>query len=328
MTQVIFNLVGNAIKFTLRGSIKLYFGWKPEGEATAALTTEYETVLDTPYKPMGGIQQKDYSEKLRKVIAEEKGSLIIKVTDTGSGIKKENQNMIFDKFAQVNDKSELKRLGLGLGLWISKMIASFHRGSILLDSKEGIGSCFTVSIPASCVPLVSAARASISPHKITSNTSIQPTNGPLRALVVEDFPINQNINAEMLKKCGFQEIEIASNGKEGVEIFKDRGPNFFDLITMDLEMPVMKGKDAILEIRRFERLMLYSPTKIVIISGNAIEKEIKECTDPVGLIQADRFLAKPCDFKTLVATLESIGIEHPVRGDLETEKMNNKKRRC
>lgn len=315
ITQVILNLVSNAIKFTERGSIKLFFGWN--SELQSPLVTDYVTANDIPFAS----RHPDFL-KTRRVTVEEKGKLVISVVDTGHGIKRESLETIFEKFAQVNDKIELKRLGLGLGLWICKTIVALHKGEILVDSQENIGSCFTVEIPTSCVPSHSASRTKFPMPTLsigTHNTSYPRRSK--RVLVVEDFPINRVINAEMLKKYGFEEIEIATNGKEAVKTFKKRGLNFFDLITMDLEMPIMKGKEAIMQMRQYERLMKCEPTRIVIISGNAIEKEIKECTDPEGEILADHFLTKPCDYKTLVTTLEHLGFEQPQMNQRPRKKM-------
>ena len=301
MTQVILNLVGNAIKFTQKGSITLSFAWNPEKRTEEGLITQFSTALDIPYPKEQTYKQQDFSFNFKKIDIEEKGQLIISVTDTGNGIKKEHQETIFQKFAQLNDRTELKRLGLGLGLWISKTIVNLHKGEIFIDSTEGVGSRFTVAIPTVCVSVATADQ--------TNDTKSYSTAHYMRALVVEDCPINQVISTEMLQKYGFRDIEIASNGKEAIEIFKKKEPNFFDLITMDLEMPVMKGKDAIIQIRQFEQRMMHLPTKIAIISGNAIEKEIKECTDPTGKIRADAFLPKPCDYKTLATTLKKFGFE-------------------
>lgn len=298
ISQVIFNLVTNAIKFTEQGSIKVSFSWLPEQTTTENLV--FLTAWGLKEEKTEEEEELYNSKWFKSSYRDENGVLMIRVQDTGCGIKKDHQTMIFEKFSHVNSSKQLKKLGLGLGLWVSKMIVNSHKGEILLDSQEGKGSCFTAMIPAasSYSELIDEIDLSESPGKKSKT----------RALVVEDFPINQTINAEMLKKYGIGEVVIAQNGLEAVKIFQEKGFNYFDVITMDLEMPVMKGKDAIAEIRRLENLSKAPGSKIVIISGNAIEKEMQECTDPTGNIRAEAFLTKPCDYYTLAKTLKELGV--------------------
>ena len=124
----------------------------------------------------------------------------------------------------------------------------------------------------------------------------------------------------MLKKCGFTHIEIAADGQEGLNIFKKRGPNYFDLVTMDLEMPIMKGKEAMALIRQWEAENKIAPTKIIVISGNAIEKEVNECLDVNGNIRADAFLEKPCGYRALRDTIKrfELGAKEQLRASRKT----------
>lgn len=309
LSQVVFNFVSNAIKFTEKGFIRLSFGWISNQHRQ--VDTHFMTAIDTKVSLKLREDFIQYDENcFRKLQTEEDGVFAISVQDTGVGIKKEQQQMIFDKFAQAGTSDQLKKLGLGLGLWISKVIVSLHKGEIFVSSEEGKGSCFTAVIPTKAsasvdAPVSRVITESIPAEKIDTASSKKPK---MRALVVEDFPINQIINADMLKKFGIEEVIIASNGKEGVDIFKEKGPNYFDVITVDLEMPVMKGKDAIIKIREFEARKNIPPTKIIIISGNAIEKEMQDCTNCNGDIRADAFLAKPCDYMRLSKTLNTLGI--------------------
>ena len=168
-----------------------------------------------------------------------------------------------------------------------------------MKSKEGEGSCFTATIFTTSKPPYEKEML-LATYKSMNNIS---PNSTLKALVIEDFPINQTINSEMLKKYGFVQVEIGDDGQKGLEIFKSKQPNYFDIITMDLEMPVMKGKEAMMLIRKWETEKNLSPTKIIVISGNAIEREMNECLDRKGSIRADAFLTKPCGYNILSETI-------------------------
>lgn len=149
ITQVVMNLVSNAMKFTLKGYIKVSFIWKPHCEENCPeventmFFTSYKMRVERECSQDHGVYSHEW---FHKTTFEEKGTLFIKVEDTGCGISESNQKIIFEKFSQVHDKSELKSLGLGLGLWIAKAIVKLHEGDLLLSSKEGIGSCFTATI--------------------------------------------------------------------------------------------------------------------------------------------------------------------------------------
>lgn len=318
ITQVVMNLVSNAMKFTQKGYIKVSFDWMPhfqqfhQPQPRDLKVTEnmvFFTAEDTKIKKELDYEHDTYtSEWFQAGTLDEKGLLLISVEDTGCGISDADQQIIFEKFSQVNKDGESKNLGLGLGLWISKAIVNLCEGEINLASKEGIGSRFTASISTISRPFAGGVQSPANPKNSlpTQITSATHKRSQRKALVVEDFPINQTINSEMLRKCGFSHVEIAANGMEGVDTFKKKGPNYFDLVTMDLEMPLMKGKEAMALMRRWENENNLTPTKIVVISGNAIEKEMKECLDFRGEIRADEFLTKPCSYKTLAETITKL----------------------
>ena len=332
VTQVILNLVSNAIKFTQKGYVRLSFEWKPTTSEDERLIDEnkakFLTSLDMEFRESFGTQKNSYhADWFRSINTEEKGNLVISVKDTGCGISEENQKIIFEKFRQVESGNDHIKLGLGLGLWISQVITKLHGGEISLKSEEGEGSCFSVVIPTAATPLVSLSRVLLGSYEELDIPSAVEKKIELRALVVEDFPINQIINAEMLKKYGITEVCIAANGQECIQILQQKGSEYFDVITMDLEMPVMGGKEAIKWIRNWERKDNKSPSKIVIISGNAMEKEIQICTDKNGPYRADAFMTKPCDYSGLVKTLSKLGIRTDSRlslGDAGKEKKKKK----
>ena len=318
ITQVIMNLISNSIKFTQKGSIKLSFDWVPDArnESNEDNLDSYLTARDSVFIKKFGKGSDHYNSRwFSKSAKKSSGMLRIAVTDTGSGIKASQLDQIFEKFTQGETNIQSKKnLGLGLGLWISKAIVQLHKGQIFVDSHEGSGSCFTVVIPTTTdlrpTTSISSIPSAPSESRTPANRLSKFTTGHFsrKALVIEDCAINQAINKAMLTKFGIQEVLIAQNGLEGVQIFKEKGPQYFDLITCDLEMPVMKGKEAIMEIRKWEHEQKIASTKIVIISGNAIDKEMQECLNPQGNIRADEFLTKPCDYNHLVKKLIRLGI--------------------
>ena len=329
MTQVILNLVSNAAKFTQKGYVSLSFEWQ-EGTADDLFgVDEKETFLtsvDSRFEEKFGVNKNSFHAKwFRNVTTQKEGKLMISVKDDGCGISKEHQKIIFEKFRQIESDNSNIKLGLGLGLWISKVITNLHKGEIFINSSEGMGSRFSVVIPTVALPLVSCASNTCIPldEELELRRPDTPERKSLRALVVEDFPINQIINSEMLKKYGVTDISIASNGQEAIQICQEKGPEYFDVITMDLEMPIMNGKEAMKRIRSWEEKHQQSPCKIIVISGNAVEREMQICTDKKGPYRADAFVTKPCDYDKLVKILRNLGIR-AARG--ETEQSTRKKK--
>ena len=318
LTQVIINLVSNSIKFTQKGSIKLSFEWIPGDPNTNTNNNSsnhryensmYLTACNKKFIKKFGEGNDHYNSKwFLKSTTKTPGTLKFVVSDTGIGISQADLERIFEKFAQAESNNEFKSLGLGLGLWISKAIVQHHKGQIFVDSEEGMGSSFTVTIPTTTGTSLLFERST----QDTSRIQLSGISGSvkyMRALVIEDCAINQAINRAMLNKFGIQEVHIAPNGLEGVKLFKEKGPQYFDILTVDLEMPVMKGKEAIAEIRKWEHEQNLPSTRIVIMSGNAVEREIQECLNPQGKIRADEFLTKPCDYTLFVKKLSGLCVE-------------------
>ena len=114
-------------------------------------------------------------------------------------------------------------------------------------------------------------------------------------MVVDDAGFNLQLHSEFLQRLGVKSTERAENGRKAYELFvksiEDHKP--IKIILMDLDMPVMDGKEASKEIRRYERVRGLRPCIIIVISGNWNESDIQECLDPDGQIKANYFLKKP-----------------------------------
>jgi PAS domain S-box-containing protein len=167
----------------------------------------------------------------------------IAVRDTGIGISPESLDMIFLPFVQ--EDSTITRLhgGTGLGLTISQRLAELMGGSIAVESIVGAGSCFTVTLPF----LISRTAEPIGGNSIYTEKFWD--GEPLRVLLVEDNPINVMFGVSLLKKLG-HDVVVAENGRDCLAALEQ---NSFDLVLMDIQMPVMNGEIALAEIRRKER---------------------------------------------------------------------------
>lgn len=178
------------------------------------------------------------------ILEESQNDIIVKfqVSDTGIGVAKEKQKEIFHSYRQLNSLSNsnevISHMGVGLGLSIVKKLVEMHRGSISLTSEPGRGSTFEVILP-----LVKTDIPIRKPSLNSEQFNWKDRN--LNILVVEDNFMNQKFISRLLDKWGLQYI-IAKDGKEGVEFCKR---SQYDLIFMDIRMPVMDGYEACKRIR-------------------------------------------------------------------------------
>ena len=173
-----------------------------------------------------------------------KVKVLFEVTDTGIGIPASKHLEIFESFTQLDEESTRKYGGTGLGLWISKKLVRLFGSDLKVDSEPGVGSrfYFTIDLP---------VHENISFESATPHASVikLPTLAGIRLLIAEDNEVNLIVASRFLNKWGI-EVEAAVNGKEAVEKFK-RGN--YDLLLLDLEMPVMDGTNALHEIRKINK---------------------------------------------------------------------------
>jgi signal transduction histidine kinase len=201
-SQVIYNLVHNAIKFTEQGSVHL------------------------------SIQ----AEK----ITDDKITLTIKVTDTGIGIEPEKQKLIFDRFTQADSSTSRSYGGTGLGLAITKRILELQDVELNLQSEPGKGSVFYFSQIFDLSNELATGKEQYNKDTVSDN-QLQG----VRILVVEDNPFNIMVAQSLLERSGAV-VEVATNGQEALEIIQ---PDKFNLVLMDLNMPVMDGFEATRQLR-------------------------------------------------------------------------------
>ena len=230
------------------------------------------------------------------------GQLLFMVEDTGIGMSEEAQSRLFKPFEQADSTISRRFGGTGLGLNISRSLAEMMEGKISVRSEAGKGSCFTLKLPYSESELV----AEVTPEEDKSEgipTHRQRFSG--QVLVVEDTPDLQLLERRLLSSMGAT-VSIAGNGKEAIECV-DKGQ--FDLILMDMQMPVMDGPEATRKIRQSG-----NSTPIVALTANVSEQHRKEFTEA----GCDGFLSKPIDkdqLQKVVATYLLPDLSVPLRDE-------------
>ncbi|HYN46699.1 MAG TPA: ATP-binding protein, partial [Allosphingosinicella sp.] len=263
--QVLFNLLGNAVKFTTKGTVTV-------------------------------------------TLAEARGStgkriISVKVADTGVGIADERKAAIFDAFVQADASVSRRFGGSGLGLSISRSLAGLMGGTIALESREDEGTMVTLTLPLDEV--FAPALAGVGPAG-ADPAAIAGLDKPIRRqasiLLVEDIDINQELITEMLNRLGHR-VDLARNGAEALAMAcrLELEPDAWDLILMDVQMPVMDGLTATRSIRSLGGRAATIP--IVALTANAFATEMQECRD-AGM---DDHIAKPSGFAQLKQAVELWG---------------------
>lgn len=211
------------------------------------------------------------------------------VSDNGIGISKEFQEHIFEPFERENNTTFSGIYGTGLGLAITRNIVKIMGGTIEVDSAIGKGSTFTVTIRLRIqeTQLVSA----VSPEDV----AVCLNSGKI--LLVEDNEINVEIETEILEKAGFC-IEIAENGSIAVEKVKKSEPGEYALVLMDIQMPVMDGREAAEAIRGLGNPEL-AHIPIIALSADAFENDRRLSLES-GM---DEHLTKPMDIDEVVGAM-------------------------
>ncbi len=265
LRQVLTNLAGNAVKFTHKGSI--------------ALTV--------------GVQK----QSGRQV------TLLFEVSDTGIGIAEDQQEKLFESFSQVDASTTRQFGGTGLGLAISRQLVKMMGGDITVFSRPGQGATFrfTAEFETAESPENQQDFPAGRPFETSARRECTAASCPsLKILLVEDNPMNLKVTEKLLSIMGHT-VSIAVNGQEAVKIFT-RGALSFDLIFMDIQMPVMDGITASGEIRTIARERGIPLPPIIALTAHAMAGD-RERLLHTGL---DDYIAKPLTRAGLTEVIERV----------------------
>ena len=212
------------------------------------------------------------------------GGIELRISDTGMGIPVEKQLTLFEKFNQADNSATRRFGGTGLGLAICRELTQMMGGDITLESQDGLGSTFCVTLPLER----GEAKMSRSPE---GGVVVEETEGVLRLLAAEDNPTNQQVLAAVMESLGI-DVEIVADGRAAYEAWRDGS---YDLILMDIQMPVMDGMDSAKAIRALESAEGRRRTPIVALTANALSHQIQDYL-AVGM---DGHVAKPIEIAKL-----------------------------
>lgn len=257
LRQILLNIVGNAIKFTQRGTVEIKISLVP-----------IDSVM-----------------KLRFL-----------VKDTGKGIKPEHAKNLFKPFSQEDVSTTRKYGGTGLGLVLSKKLANSLGGDVVLqESIPDMGSTFAITIDPGDLKKVLFQNFETSPVEVATTVEQIPDFSHLKVLLVDDSLDNQLIVTHLLKRTGVF-IDTASNGREGVD--KALAGNY-DLVLMDLQMPILDGYGALNELKQ-----LSYKKPIIALTAHAMKEERVRCLES-GF--ADH-VSKPVDRQVLVKVISQYAL--------------------
>lgn len=262
LSQIMNNLLSNAVKFT-----------EPGGRITLTISPK-ESIEGTVF-------------------------VQFEVEDTGCGMSEDMKKRIFKPFEQESSKTALSHGGSGLGMAITKNLTELMNGTISVESEKGKGTKFQVQLPfevseddnCKTDPDKSDTRSKEDKEEVYNLTG-------MRVLLADDTELNLDVARELLELAGVQ-VECARNGQETVEKFKESAPGTYDVILMDVQMPVLDGYQATKKIRSLERADA-SKIPILAMTANAFTEDI-EASENAGMTD---HISKPIDTFLMYEKLE------------------------
>jgi CheY-like chemotaxis protein len=219
------------------------------------------------------------------------------VQDTGVGIPAEKIDTIFDMFTQAESGSSRQYGGTGLGLAISKKLTELMGGQISVQSEEGEGCTFTFTVK--LITLNSLTTAAPIDKLPKENVKVLPyRSSPVRVLLADDSEFIRILMETYLQEPEF-ELDMVENGQEAIDMFRN---NQYDLVLMDIQMPVVDGYAAIKEIRYIEEGQGARAVPIIALTANAMIEDKKRCLS----IGASGYLPKPFKKENLIDKIKRV----------------------
>ena len=255
ITQIVLNLVGNAVKFTERGGVTVSVN----------------------------VHERDGSTIMIEIL----------VADTGIGMSASAMLEVFEPFTQAEHSITRRFGGTGLGLTICRQLTNLMGGSVTADSVEGVGSTFRVLLP---LEMSEADVTSIDAAQRVSQT-LHWSGAPLTVLLVEDHRINQALGRALLQKLGHT-VKIAADGAEALQRLLE---DAFDLVLMDIQMPVMDGQAA-LKVLRAREAVTGAHTRVIALTAFAMQDDAERFL-AAGF---DGYVSKPLHVKLLIAEMQRV----------------------
>ena len=218
-------------------------------------------------------------------------NMIISITDNGIGMSEEFQKRVFETFERERNTTSSHIEGSGIGMGITKKLVELMDGTIEVESKQGEGSTFTVTIP--------CRKASEDDSLVKKNSNLRNKNclNGVRILLVEDNEINTEIATELLTEEGCI-VETANDGVVCIDMIEKADADYYKMILMDIQMPVMNGYDATLAIRKMKDTKK-ARIPIIAMTANAFAEDAQKGLS-VGM---NAHVAKPVDMNILVPTM-------------------------
>jgi CheY-like chemotaxis protein/anti-sigma regulatory factor (Ser/Thr protein kinase) len=251
--QILFNLVGNAVKFTERGAISVVLRLAGDG------------------------------------------AVVIEVADSGPGIPDDQLSRLFERFMLVDPSATRRHGGSGLGLAISRELARLMGGDISVDSVVGQGSTFTARLPLERASEAEAASLAAPEPEVQPELDAEAEAEDVHVLIAEDNKTNQLVLTTLLAQAGLS-AKVVENGAEAVEAFRS---GRWDVVLMDIQMPVMDGRDATRRIRELEASEGRPRTPIIAVTANAMSHQVEEYV-AIGM---DGLVPKPIQLEQLIGAL-------------------------
>ncbi len=230
---------------------------------------------------------------------DKKARYVFVCEDTGIGMASEYLPHIFDEFSREHTATENKVSGTGLGLSIVKSFVELMNGRIHVESEPGKGTKFTVEIP-----LELASEEDVCKKELPEQTFMTDKNIGKRILLAEDNELNAEIAMELLKEKGFL-IDWVKDGQECFDKLEESDDGYYDLILMDIQMPILNGYDTTAKIRQMENPKK-AATPIVAMTANSFDEDI-EMTQKAGM---NGFIAKPLDAEKMFTILKQSIVEN------------------